>query len=654
VNPSAAAVFIYLIAEHLINGLILSAGIFIGAAVLLPLIFQEKRWSAATRHGVALLTFVVLAATPLLVVLKPSSPAQSSEIRPAQIMIETETDGHTITARPAPNDLVQTWNQPVMVQSKAGDVFPSLFHSRWLTKVSWPTLLVAVWGVFTGFCLIRLVVACRWLFILHQSAQPIGLGQHLVTSRPIVIAESQLVSSPVAVGLWSPKILLPLRFRSEFSSDDQQKVLQHEIAHLERFDDWSTLTQQLLLAFFPINPFLWIMNRLLQLQQESASDDWVLAEIRQPRSYANLLARLAEIHPQHSVLAAGVSRQGRQLYQRLARILDATRNRAKRPSAQNLAMAATGLLGTCLAGIIWLPGVAWAPVARGDEPPKTAVATMPARPALDSEIIAVLKDSTLNDGDPRVRQEAVFALTDHDGDDVTTALLAILNESKDEQVKLSILHRLGPKRLTDARIKDKLADLAVNEASIPVRIMALRLLSRKADEATVAKFISIYRSTSEPGVKEASLYGLGNAESRSAKEFLISIGKQDPDPEMRRTALRAIAKQPEPGWELAMEGGPEGFDRVPPGPGPGEHRALVLLSGNDFDLPRLRDGRDELMVRRLPGRLFERDQNELGHFPPPFDDDHHQPPGSTPEPGLSPSPGPGVSPSPGLSPRTNQ
>jgi hypothetical protein len=45
VNPSAAAVFIDLIAEHLVNGLILSAGIFIGAAVLLPLIFQGERWS---------------------------------------------------------------------------------------------------------------------------------------------------------------------------------------------------------------------------------------------------------------------------------------------------------------------------------------------------------------------------------------------------------------------------------------------------------------------------------------------------------------------------------------------------------------------------------------------------------------------------------
>ena len=67
--------FADLLAEHLLNGLVLSAGIYVGAVILLPLCFRADRWSAATRHWVSLLTFVLLASTPLLVALKPAQPS---------------------------------------------------------------------------------------------------------------------------------------------------------------------------------------------------------------------------------------------------------------------------------------------------------------------------------------------------------------------------------------------------------------------------------------------------------------------------------------------------------------------------------------------------------------------------------------------------
>src|SRR5260370_17336761 len=60
-----------LVETHLFNGLIRSAAIFVGAVVLLLSFFRADRWSAATRHQVSLLAFVLLASTPLLVVLKP-------------------------------------------------------------------------------------------------------------------------------------------------------------------------------------------------------------------------------------------------------------------------------------------------------------------------------------------------------------------------------------------------------------------------------------------------------------------------------------------------------------------------------------------------------------------------------------------------------
>jgi beta-lactamase regulating signal transducer with metallopeptidase domain len=312
------------ISEHLLNGLILSAGIFVGAVVLLPLCFRADRWSAATRHRVSLLAFVLLAGTPLLVVLKP---AHQSTV-PANVQPVTNyVAAKNISVSP----LVGRIHDPISVERKA----PSIARPAWLEKIDWPAFLFVAWALVSFVCVFRLAGALFRLKVLHSSARPVALPEQLSSSRAVTIAESPLVSSPVAIGLWPAKVLLPLGFQSKFSVTERRNVLLHEIAHLERFDDWSTFIQQALLALFPINPFLWTTSRILQLHQEAACDDRVLAETHQAKSYAHLLARLADGNTECSILASGVSRQGKQLYQRLARILDGTRDRSVQPSLRN-------------------------------------------------------------------------------------------------------------------------------------------------------------------------------------------------------------------------------------------------------------------------------------------------------------------------------
>ena len=129
-------------------------------------------------------------------------------------------------------------------------------------------------------------------------------------------------------------------------SDDWHRVLRHEIAHLERYDDWSNFFQRLLIAFNPVNPFLWLVGNELRLVREIVCDDWVVAESRHAKSYAQLLTRLAVASRGLPSLASGVSRTGRQLYRRVARILDTKCNRKLKPSWVTTTFAAVGLLGT--------------------------------------------------------------------------------------------------------------------------------------------------------------------------------------------------------------------------------------------------------------------------------------------------------------------
>jgi hypothetical protein len=162
------------------------------------------------------------------------------------------------------------------------------------------------------------------------------------------------------------------------------------------------------------------------------------------------------------------------------------------------------------------------------------------RPSLDPEIVSLLTSSALNDPDPSVRQEATLDLNEHEGNDVTGALLALFNQSKDEQIRLTILHGMTPRRAADPRVKGKLTDLALHDTSIPIRTAAIELLSRNPDEATINQLIAICRAADSLTIKSVCLRGLSGTDSKTAKEFLISTAKTDPDPQLRRVALRAI------------------------------------------------------------------------------------------------------------------
>jgi beta-lactamase regulating signal transducer with metallopeptidase domain len=616
--------FADLVAEHLLNGLILSAGIFVGAVLLLPLCFRADRWSAATRHWVSLLTFVLLASTPLLVALKPVQPSRG--VQSAQTA-KNDAAVNNIPSSPLMGRLIR---EPISLERKT----PPILRPGWLDNVDWLLLLFSVWASLSFVCGLRLLAALHRLRVLHRSAQPVALAERLSSSRRITVAESTLVSSPVAVGLWPAKVLLPVGFQSQFSAAEQRNVLLHEIAHLERLDDWSTFLQQLVLAALPINPFLWATNRILHLHQEAACDDRVLIETRQAKSYAHLLARLADRNRGQSLLASGVSRQGKQLYQRLTRILDGTRNRDAQPSVRNVMAAAIGLLGASVAGLVWLPAIVWTPTARASESENAGDPNLVTRSSLDPEIVSLLTSSALNDPDPSVRQEATLSLSEHEGSDVTAALLALFNQSKDEQIRLTILHRMAPRRAADPRVREKLNDLALHETSIPIRTAAIELLAKHLDEAAINQLVAIYHTENGIAIRAACLRGLAATDSKTAKEFLISIAKEDPDPQLRREALRAIAGESTTTVQEFVVNG----KHIPLPPDELRQQSDAYRMSLD-GMARLRD--EDIEIRQSPGpRGAAPSQNRFFFLGPRFQEDVGP---RSPE-GISPRPGPQVSP----------
>jgi beta-lactamase regulating signal transducer with metallopeptidase domain len=511
-------------AEYLANGLTLSAPIFLGSILFLRLFFRGS--CAATRYRVALLTFLAVAISPLLAMLRPVQPANNQP----GIFEPAFTPASEIPGLPDIGPI-----RPEHASARQDASAPA----SWLQQVDWPLAMGILWIGAVLICSARLVLALIRLRYLHLTARPLIAPDGFTHARKITIARSFNIAAPMAIGLWSPKVLLPADFQERFSVEDQRHVLRHEIAHLERFDDWLNLALQLIIALLPINLFLWSLKKRLHLEQEIACDDWAVSGTRHRKEYAKLLTRLAAGIRAEPDLVSGVSRQGQQLYKRVARILDEKCNRSLEPSWRGTLFAGLSLILFSGGALFLFPGGVWISPVRADEALTTNLANK--SPVLSSDVIALLKSSALNDTDTGVRRDAVAALANSSGDEATSAVLALLDESKDEQLKVLLLRELNRDRVEQAKVKEKLNQLATREQSVPIRVAAIGALARNLDDSSIDNFISIYRTASEAPVKQSCLRGLAGSSSKTAKDFLMSVVKGDPDPVMRRLALRAVS-----------------------------------------------------------------------------------------------------------------
>jgi beta-lactamase regulating signal transducer with metallopeptidase domain/HEAT repeat protein len=617
--------------EFLLRGLILSGAIYLAFRLLTPLLMNFPQGSAATTHRILVLLFVILALSPVLGSLKPFRDEigpTSSSFTPIEVSSQS------------PDSLIHDRGValPLSGSEQLSEGLKADHYSglKWVQTMNWPILVAGIWVIAASVLLLRLMFAFYSLRRLHRESRILPFPSGIVCRRRIQLAESTHVQTPMAVGLWSPKVLVPNGLAADLSADDWLRVLRHEIAHLERYDDWANFLQRALIALNPFNPFLWLVGSELEQVREIVCDDWVLAELGHAESYAQLLARLAVGTSSASALAAGASRAGRQLYRRLSRLLDPECDHDLKPCLFTTLLAAIGLVASATAAVCLLSLVAFPHSARAEDwqlseqaspvdqsqPGTMAIRAQPSKTqAADPEIIDLLKHSAENDTDPRVRAQAVISLSVLGSDQATNALLQLLDESKDDRTKISVLRGLGNRRISDPKVQQKLREFAVGNEAFPVRLAALDQLATIADDSATGPYISIYHSATEQPVKEHCLLGLAKISSKSSKDFLIETAKDDSDPEMRRMALRVLADPGFAGHHFIFAA--RGF--------PDDARSPGTLLREDFegdlgayveDIVRQKlDMAAEQLRRHAPGgrALVERRHDFPADLPPPPD-----------------------------------
>ncbi|OQP78134.1 energy transducer TonB [Xanthomonas phaseoli pv. syngonii LMG 9055] len=100
------------------------------------------------------------------------------------------------------------------------------------------------------------------------------------------------VGLPVSLGIWRPRIVLPMDFDTRYSAAEHTLILTHERLHLRRGDLHANLLAALLLCIGWWNPLMHLAWRAFRLDQELACDAAVLMRYPGKRhSYATAMLK---------------------------------------------------------------------------------------------------------------------------------------------------------------------------------------------------------------------------------------------------------------------------------------------------------------------------------------------------------------------------
>src|ERR1700733_4423746 len=232
-------------------------------------------------------------------------------------------------------------------------------------NAAWAFALEGIWLAASLLSLARLFSSARQMRALRRNSTPVtALDQELQSvvarpsKRPVEVRLSDAVDAPSVIGFFRPAVVLPRSLWGELEPGDRKQVILHEMAHLDRGDDWTNLLQKLLRALSPLNPALFWAERHLCLEREQACDDAVLDAAGNAREYATCLTKLAENRLVRRVasLAPGLWQRHSELAGRVENILH--RRRALGPLFSG-GLITVGLL-TSLSGVFLLercPGI---------------------------------------------------------------------------------------------------------------------------------------------------------------------------------------------------------------------------------------------------------------------------------------------------------
>ncbi len=195
------------------------------------------------------------------------------------------------------------------------------------------TWVVAFWLAGVIMLSLRLLIGWRYLNKLRLSADRIAcahmepalarLRNKFGIARPVHVAASKLIHSPLVIGWLRPLILFPPALVNQLPMQQIEMILAHELAHIRRHDHLINLFQTVMETLFFYQPAVAWVSRRIRIERENACDDLAVSATHDRLAYVEMLAALEQLRQPGSRLTLAI--QGGQILSRIRRLVEQSR-----------------------------------------------------------------------------------------------------------------------------------------------------------------------------------------------------------------------------------------------------------------------------------------------------------------------------------------
>ena len=205
------------------------------------------------------------------------------------------------------------------VSTQTSSMVGFLLCSIWLTGIMAIFLLVI-------YSRIRLNTIQKSALPLQNKAVRILYNnclKEIKIKKEIPIYSTAFLKSPIIVGLYNPRIYLPIHLISDFHAAKMRYILLHELQHYRHKDALSNLFMTLIGILYWCNPLVWFALKEMKHDREIACDASVLQLLPESEypDYGHTLINFAEkISFMSFPFATGISGNLKQMQRRIIHI----------------------------------------------------------------------------------------------------------------------------------------------------------------------------------------------------------------------------------------------------------------------------------------------------------------------------------------------
>jgi len=273
-------------------------------------------------------------------------------------MTFVQTPVNPIVTEPFGSDIVLS-SAPIdrnLLRNTHSVQYPKSAENEWNVSalliyemINWLYGFLIVWGLGSVWRTLSVSRSLHRTRCLIQSATPIDVKYGLSTMHSFPVLATPFASTPMAVGLFSPVILIPKFLVERFDRDRLAPIVFHELAHIERRDLWLGMFQEALAIVFWWSPVTRYINHKIHITRELACDIRAAKRLSSGKRYAQSLLDCAQLMliQRSNVLAMGLFSKKKELTRRVDEVLKSSESKA--PKTISIALVCASLAVSTIA-----------------------------------------------------------------------------------------------------------------------------------------------------------------------------------------------------------------------------------------------------------------------------------------------------------------